>query len=135
MKTIALDANVVLRYLLADHPVFSQKAKKLFKIAEEGKLKLFLDEVVLAEIVWTLSSFHKIPRGKINEQLGILVSQNWLFCRRKKLMLEALNNFAKKNVDYIDAWLFSVAKKLNFQIGSFDKDFNRLDKKIVISLE
>jgi len=134
MKTIAIDANIVLRYLLADHPVFSKKAKKLFKAAEQRKLKLFLDEVVLAEIVWTLSSFHKIPKEKINDNLRVLLSQNWLFCRRKKLVLEALKNFAEKNIDYVDAWLFSVAKKLDFQIGSFDKDFNRLNRKICYTL-
>ncbi len=134
MKTIAIDANIVLRYLLADHPVFSKKAEKLFKAAEQRKLKLFLDEVVLAEIVWTLSSFHKIPKEKINDNLRVLLSQNWLFCRRKKLVLEALKNFAEKNIDYVDAWLFSVAKKLDFQIGSFDKDFNRLNRKICYTL-
>lgn len=131
MKTIAIDANIVLRYLLADHPVFSKKAKELFKAAEQGKLKLFLDEVVLAEIVWTLSSFHKISKVKINDSLRFLLSQDWLFCRRKKLALEALKNFAEKNIDYIDAWLFSVAQKLNFQIGSFDKDFHKLDRKML----
>ena len=134
MKTIAIDANIVLRYLLADHPVFSEKAKKLFKAAEQGKLRIFLDEMVLAEIVGTLSSFHKIPKREINDNLRVILSQNWLFCRRKKLMLEALKNFAEKNIDYIDAWLFSVAKKLDFQIGSFDKDFNRLDRKICYTL-
>ncbi len=132
MKRVALDANVILRCLLADHPILSPKVKELFEAAEEGKLKLFLDEVVLAEVVWTLSSFHKISREKIAEQLRILISQKWLFCRRKKLILEVLKNFAEKNIDYIDAWLFSVAKKLNFQIASFDKDFDRLDRKILI---
>lgn len=131
MKTVAIDANIVLRYFLADHPVFSKKAKKLFKMAEQRKLRLFLDEVVLAEIVWTLSSFHKISKVKINDNLRGLLSQNWLFCRRKKLMLEALKDFAEKNIDYVDTWLFSVAKKLDFQIGSFDKDFYKLDRKIL----
>lgn len=133
MKIVAVDTNVVLRYLLADHPALSQKAKKLFKAAEQRKLRLFLDEVVLAEVVWTLSSFHKISKVKISDSLRVLLSQNWLFCRRKKLMLEALKNFAEKNIDYIDAWLFSVAKKLNFQISSFDKDFDRLNRKICYS--
>lgn len=129
MKIVALDANVVLRYLLADHPTLSLKAKKIFEAAEKGELKLFLDEVVLAEIVWTLGSFHKVPKKEIEEKLRLLISQKWVYCRRKKLMLKALKIFSQKNVDYIDAWLFSVAKNLNFKIGSFDKDFKRLDEK------
>lgn len=134
MRIIVIDTNVFLRYLLNDHPIFSKKAKKLFLLAQHEKIELYLDEIVLAEIIWTLSSYHKIPKNQIKNSLKILISQRWIVNPRKKLMLETLDNFALKKVDYIDSWLFVVANSLKLKIGSLDKDFNRLNKKIIYSL-
>ena len=47
---IALDTNVVLRYLLQDDAVQSPKASKFF----EGTERVLLTDVVLVETVWTL---------------------------------------------------------------------------------
>lgn len=131
MKTIATDTNVVLRYLLNDSSALSQRAKKLFLDAEQGKIKIYLDEVILAEIIWTLTSFHKLPKKEVVASLKVILSQKWLINSRKKCLLEAIDAFAKNNVDYVDCWLFAAAKPLGLKIGSFDKDFNKLDRRIL----
>ena len=59
-KTILIDANIVIRFLLNDSPKLSRKAKAIFRQAEAGEIKLFFDEVIVAEIIWTLSSFYKM---------------------------------------------------------------------------
>ncbi len=74
-KTILLNANVVIRFFLNDHPKLSLQSKKIFSRSEKGLIKLYLDEVVLAEIIRTLSSFYKIRKTEIIEHFKTLIAQ------------------------------------------------------------
>lgn len=47
-----IDANVVIRLFINDHPRFHQKAKEVIHGAEMGKYKLYIDEIVVAEVSW-----------------------------------------------------------------------------------
>ena len=62
MKTFILDTNVTLRFLLADDPNQSPKAKELFELAESGGVRLRLSHVAVAELVWVLGSFFDFAR-------------------------------------------------------------------------
>lgn len=61
-----LDANVILRLLLADSPDQSPKARALFELAQAGKLTLFISHVMLAEVTWVLLSYYDFERGKVS---------------------------------------------------------------------
>jgi len=58
-----LDANVILRFLLADDRSQSPKAKALFELAQAGKLTLFVSHVTLAEVSWVLLSYYDFSSG------------------------------------------------------------------------
>ena len=64
-----LDANVILRFLLADDPVQSPKAKELFELAQAGKLVLCASHVCLAEATWVLFSYYNFERSKLAQTL------------------------------------------------------------------
>ncbi len=65
---IAIDTNVLLRYLLQDDEVQSKKATKLIT----GDNKVLVTDVVLTEVVWTL----KGKKYKVSkEQLLLVVAQ------------------------------------------------------------
>lgn len=119
--TLLLDTNIIIRFFLNDHPKLSAQAKKLFLKAEKGLLKLYLDEVVLAEVIWTLASFYKINKGEIVNRLKKLLVQDWITNPRKKLLLEALFLYEKSNLDYIDCWIFTLNRFLKVTLGTFDK--------------
>ncbi len=129
ISIVSLDANTIIRFLAADHPLHFQKAKQLLAQAEAGKIKLYLDPIIIAEVVWTFTSRFDFPKSKISELLTILVSNPWVITR-KKLVLKALYLFSQKNVDFVDAWLFVVSQRKYYQIATFDKDFDKLDKSI-----
>jgi predicted nucleic acid-binding protein len=126
MKTIVIDANVMIRFLLADHPRLSPAAKSVFLKAQNGKLRIYLDEVIVAEVVWTLSSFYKIKRKDIGEKLEKLISQDWIINPKKDLILSSLSLFVSHNLDYIDCWIYVVAKDTKLSLETFDKDLKRL---------
>lgn len=53
-----IDANVILRYLLGDHPEYSEKAKK---VIEEGAYTL---PEVIAEVVYVLNAYTKLHAAR-----------------------------------------------------------------------
>ena len=126
MKTIIIDPNVIIRFLLNDHPEFSLQAKNTVLKAQQGLLKLYLDEVVIAEIVWTLSSFYRIKRSEIVDKLEEIVSQTWIINPKKDQVIQALVLFRSSSLDYIDCWLFVVGKSLGIELTTFDKSLKKL---------
>ncbi|WP_338009625.1 PIN domain-containing protein [Aquifex aeolicus] len=53
-KEIIVNANVILRYLLKDHRKLYKEAEELFNKILSGELKVFIPQVVIAEIVYVL---------------------------------------------------------------------------------
>jgi predicted nucleic acid-binding protein len=58
-----IDANVVLRYLLGDHPQMSEEDRQ---IIEEGA---FILPEVIAEVVYVLIGVYKIERDEVGRIL------------------------------------------------------------------
>lgn len=126
-QSVIVDANVLIRYLLADHPQLSPRAKKLFAKALSREVNLHLDPVTVAETAWTLLSQYKLPPDEVSLKLKGIVSQKWLKCDHKRSVLLALDVFPKSNVDFIDAWIYAVSKRKKYPIASFDTtDFKKL---------
>ena len=125
-KTIIVDANIIIRFLLNDHPKLSQLATSLFSKAQKKLIKIYLDEVILAEVIWTLSSFYKIKKADLIDNIEKFISQDWIVNTKKKSMLKALYLYKSANLDYIDCWIFVVSQALKFKLETFDKNLRRL---------
>ena len=125
-KTILVDTNIIIRFLLGDNPQLFSEAKKIFAKAQEGSNNIYLDEVVMAEVVWTLSSYYKFEKVNIVDRLEKLIFQDWIVNPRKKLMLKALGLFGKTNLSYIDCWIFTVNQSLKISLETFDNNLKKL---------
>lgn len=123
-----LDTNILIRFLTNDHPVHSPKAFELIKLAVEGKVTLYLDQLVVAESVWVLSKSYNFPRDVISDKLSQLVEFEGINSPDKNVILLALDMFAKHNVDYADTFLAARAETLgDTVVVTFNtKDFDRL---------
>jgi predicted nucleic acid-binding protein len=128
MKPIFIDTNILLRYLTADVPEKFERCKDLFKQALEKKIILLTSDMVIAELIWTLHSFYKVPKDEIIEKVTIIINTPNLRIPNKKLISEVLVLFSQENIDYIDAYN-AVFMKNNgcAQIFSYDKDFDRIE--------
>ena len=125
-KTILVDANVIIRFLLNDHKALSPLAKSIFLKAQQRKIRIYLDEVVIAEVIWTLSSFYKIKKTDLVDRLEKFIFQDWITNPRKKLILDSLHLFYSSNLDYIDCWMFTVSQAQGINLETFDKDLKKL---------
>ena len=53
-----IDTNVVLRYLIGDDPANAARAADLMGRVERAETVIIIPDVVVAETVWTLESYH-----------------------------------------------------------------------------
>lgn len=120
-----LDANVVLRFLLADDPSQSPKAKALFELAEAGKLTLSVSHVMLAEVSWVLLSYYGFERGKLAQTLRELVLHDGVEVDDSDVMLDAFDRFGKANVDFIDCYAAALAKARGGVVITEDRHFRK----------
>jgi len=81
--------------------------------------------VIVAEVIWTLSSFYKIKKIDLVDRLEKLISQSWAVNPKKNLILQALNLYNSFNLHYIDCWILMVSKSLNMPLRTFDKSLEK----------
>jgi predicted nucleic acid-binding protein len=127
MTLIAVDTNVILRFLTGDPAVMAEKSRKLFSAVDQGEVALYIDEIVFAEVVWVLKSYYGYPHKKIAIPLQELISHPGLKCENKERLLLALLVFAEMKVDFADALLATRMKEHEIkQVYSFDTHFDHI---------
>lgn len=119
---MVVDTDIILRFLTNDDP---QKALSFQNFLEKGA-KVFLTDVTVAEIYWTLKSFYKFKKQEILSELGKLLVLPQIEAN-KELIMETFSLLEKNNVSFIDAYLavFSCLRN-DGKILSFDKGFDKL---------
>lgn len=128
MKRAFVDANVILRFLTKDPPSMAESALKIFEEAKSGKISLLIIPITVAEVVWVLESFYGYPKEKIAETMTQFLPCEGLEVENLDLLLESLNLYFEKNLDFADALLaISALRKRIPTIYSFDQHFNRIN--------
>lgn len=119
-----VDANVVLRYLLADIP-------NLF-IQSEGLIEndaIYLPFEVISEIVYVLEKVYIVEREEISESLINLLKYKNISTYDLEIADQALKAYSDTNLDFIDTILFAYYKVRDFEIVSYDKKLNKYIKQ------
>jgi len=128
MRQAFIDANIILRFLTKDPPPMAEAALKIFEEAKSGKISLLIIPITVAEVVWVLESFYEYPKEKIAETMTQFLSCEGLEVESLDLLLEALNLYYEKNLDFADALLAITALRKKIPtIYSFDQHFNRIN--------
>lgn len=99
---IALDTNVLLRYIVRDEARQAATATKLIESSCTPLSPGVITLVVMCELVWVLESGYHYRRGEVAAILrGILGSQD-LRVERSDLAWQALNRYQDGTADYAD---------------------------------
>lgn len=120
-KTVLLDTNIILRFLLVDQPEYFKQSKNLLLQAEKGMITCYIDSVVFAEIIWTLTSFYKMKRSDVTTKLEMLLAQSWMVNEHKQTLLSALHQYQETTLDYIDCWILAVSNEFDIPIETYDR--------------
>ncbi len=113
-----IDANVILRYLLADHEVMSEQARIAIMAGACTTVE------VLAEVVYVLKGVYGASRKEIAEWLGAFLGE--VTMDNKQAAAYALRAYGETTLDFVDCVLIGYHRILGRDILSFDKKLNRL---------
>src|SRR4030067_2318603 len=100
----------------------------MFKKALEGEIASSTSGMVIAELVWTLLSYYKVPKAEVVEKVSVIVGTKNLLIPDKHVFADALLLYARKNIDFIDAYnaIFMRYQGLR-DIYSYDEDFELIE--------
>ena len=126
-RTPAIDANIILRFLTNDDPQKAEACAVLLEKVERNEHQVWLPDLVLADVIWTLERFYRQSKEKIADLLTPIVSLRGLHCSSKEAIFLALRLYVRHNIDWTDAF---VAAQVTLQkvgtIYSYDRDFDRI---------
>jgi predicted nucleic acid-binding protein len=124
-----IDANVILRFFLADEVRSFQKAKVFFERVELGEEEILLTEIVFAEVIWVLQKVYTIPRRDISEKISKFIQFKGLkTILEKELFIESLKHYPLSSIDIQDIFLAVLSKRKDGIVITFDRnDFKKLD--------
>ncbi len=128
METAFVDTNIFLRYLTKDDPEKYEKCREMFKRVVKGEITLSTSAMVIAELIWTLQSYYKVPKAEVIEKATVIVGTKNLSIPDKDIVADALVLYARKNIDFIDAYNAVFMRYHGIRdIYSYDEDFELIE--------
>jgi len=105
---IAIDTNVLLRYLLRDNDAQAERARRVIECGE----RVLITDVVLAETVWTLAGQrYRATRADLIDLVNKLLQDANLRFEDDEVVWSALQAFRRTEADFADALIVCKAGK------------------------
>ncbi|MDZ7857062.1 type II toxin-antitoxin system VapC family toxin [Sphaerotilus sp.] len=124
---IAVDTNVVVRLLVSDDPIQSQRAQQLFDDHAPHDGSLWLSDVVVVEVAWTLARAYDRSRSDIAKALNALTHHATVALESPAEIRAALALYAQGPADFADCLLAVKAERHGCeQVVTFDRKMRRL---------
>ncbi len=119
---IALDTNVLVRFLVADDQAQYSRAKRMIEGALTSGEGLFVSDVVLCETVWVLSSTYKLDRAEVGGLLAEILATTDISIRGVDSARRALANFIAFKGGFADYLIRDHATLVGCgTVATFDK--------------
>lgn len=123
---IAIDTNVLVRYLVEDDPVQSAAARRLFEgltLETPG----FLGREVMIELVWVLERAYRLDRAAIADALNALLSAAELEIEAAGDIGAALPRYRDEGFGFADLMIAAAARRAGAaRLVTFDRKAARL---------
>ena len=121
MEMITVDTNVVIRFLVDDHPIEGNRARRVF---EDHRVLLL--ESVLLETEWVLRAVYDFSRQEISRAIRALLALPTVAVDDRMLLLHVLDSF-DDGFDFADA--LHYARGGGLELLTFDRKFLNRGKK------
>jgi predicted nucleic-acid-binding protein len=115
-----IDANVVLRYLLADVPTLFTRSEQILE-----NETVFLPFEVLTELVYVLDKVYAVPRREISASLAELLKYPTVSTYSTEVAVRGFELYSESSLDIVDALLCGYRFVQGAEIVSFDKQLNK----------
>ena len=108
-----IDANIILRYLLGDHPEMSAEAKEIVLSGAQTTAE------VLAEVVYVLKGVYQVERGDIAETVISFLQE--VSVPHKAALSYACKLYGETKLDFVDCILAGYHFTEGTAVLMFDK--------------
>jgi predicted nucleic-acid-binding protein len=99
---IALDTNLVVRFIVLDDPDQAATVDRLFQDAIENHETCFISDPVLCELEWVLASLYRIPRSEILGTLQDMLAEELFEFEDRRIVRQALDAYQNGKADFSD---------------------------------
>ena len=120
-----IDTNIWLRFFIRDLEEHYFIANKVFTLNDEGKIKLATSTIVISEFVFTQTTFYKINRKDIQDDITAILSVKNLLIIDKTNIHKTINYYSHKNSKWADCLIASQVPE-NYKLCSFDTGLEKI---------
>jgi predicted nucleic-acid-binding protein len=99
---IGLDTHVLVRYLVEDGDPQKRAADRFVEEALNRGESLFVNQIVLCEVVWVLSRAYGFTRREVAETLEMILYARQFEIEAKDLVVQGLREYRKGKADFAD---------------------------------
>lgn len=118
---IALDTNVLVRFLVEDDAEQTRRAVAMIRAAIANDTMLFVADVVMCELVWVLEAAYRVPRTEVADHLGLLLQARHLAFQDGDRLTRALDAYRAGRGDFADYLIREMAAAAGVEaIATFD---------------
>ena len=119
---IALDTNVLVRLVTRDDEAQAQRAKVVFDLHSGKNGGLFVSDIVLVELCWTLARSYELSRADIARTVRALLDNASIALESPAAVKGALIYFEAGSADFPDCLIVAKAGEVGCSHTlSFDK--------------
>jgi predicted nucleic acid-binding protein len=121
--TAFVDANILVRHLTGDPPAMATRATAYLATASE----LLLADLIVAETVYVLESYYKVPRAQVADAMRSLLAFNPIVTVDPALLLRAIEVYEIERLDFAEAYMVACAETTGInKVASFDQAIDRV---------
>jgi predicted nucleic-acid-binding protein len=119
---IAIDTNVLVRYVVGDDPAQTARATTLIEQECDESRPAFIATIVLAELVWVLESCYPSSKEQIVTVLEQVLRTRQFVVEQAELVWQAVRSFVASKADFADCLIERIAAARDCEAAvTFDK--------------
>ena len=123
---IALDTNVIIRYLVRDDEDQAEVSRVLLESLSEERPGFVCREVIL-EVVWVLARAYRLSRDQIAVIVEELTQTEGLIIESDEDVIQAAMGYRQGSADFSDFMILIAAQRAGAEpLYTFDRKFSRL---------
>ena len=125
-----IDTNIFLRIFVKERDSQYHECSSLFDYIKRAgtNSSFYTGSVVMAELVWTLTSYYKDTKDSIGDTLDLITKTRGINMINNYNLPKAIEIFKNKNVKFVDALIASIPQiqSKDWTVISYDRDFDKL---------
>ena len=106
---IALDTNILVRLITRDDEAQALRSKSIFDLHRNDDGALFVSDIVLVELCWTLERSYRLTRQEIESVLLSLLENSTVKLESPALVRDAIASFRTDGVGFSDCLIVARA--------------------------